>query len=43
MVGVLDPWDRYVANALESTREDDLAEVLEQMRLESWLPILVIA
>jgi hypothetical protein len=34
-------WD--VADALEGERKDDLGEILDQMRLEGWLAVLVVA
>lgn len=42
-VAVLNTWYGNVANALENTRDDDLAKILDQMRLEDGLTVLVVA
>jgi len=42
-VTVLNSGNGYISDALKCGRDDDLAKVLEQMRLESGLSVLVIA
>lgn len=41
-VAVLDTWDRDVAHVLKDGREDDIAQVLHEVRLEDGLAVLVV-
>jgi hypothetical protein len=42
-VGVLNAWDGYVADVLEEGGKEDFSQVLDQVRLEGGLPVLVVA
>lgn len=42
-VRILNARNGHVADVLEDTGEDDLAKILEQVRLEGWLALLVVS